>query len=91
MGNNISRRRILTTAGIAAAGLGCNITIPRRHPNVLFLAIDDLNDWVGCLGGYPGVKTPNLDRLASRGVVDWSGDAVKETEFVAEDEPYANR
>jgi len=22
-------------------------------PNVLFIAIDDLNDWVGCLGGHP--------------------------------------
>ena len=39
-------------------------------PNVLFLAFDDLNDWIGCLGGYPGrVHTPNFDRLASRGVV----------------------
>jgi arylsulfatase A-like enzyme len=37
--------------------------------NVLFLAIDDLNDWIGCLGGYPGLKTPNLDRLAARGVL----------------------
>jgi glutathione S-transferase len=27
--------------------------------------------------------------LASPGVVAWSADAVKETEFVAEDEPYA--
>lgn len=35
--------------------------------NVLFLAVDDLNDWTGFLGGYPGVKTPNLDRLAGRG------------------------
>jgi hypothetical protein len=33
-------------------------------PNVLFLAIDDLNDWIGCLGGHPQVKTPNLDKLA---------------------------
>ncbi len=37
-------------------------------PNVLFLAIDDLNDWTGFLGGYPGNKTPNLDRLAARGI-----------------------
>ena len=37
-------------------------------PNVLFIAIDDLNDWTGYLGGYPGVKTENLDRLAQRGV-----------------------
>lgn len=39
-----------------------------RRPNVLFIAIDDLNDWVGHLGGNPDVKTPNLDRLARRGV-----------------------
>jgi hypothetical protein len=38
-------------------------------PNVLFLAVDDLNDWVGCLGGHPQAKTPNIDRLASRGVL----------------------
>src|SRR5918994_6253397 len=38
-------------------------------PNVLFIAIDDLNDWIGCLGGHPDVKTPNIDRLAARGVL----------------------
>lgn len=37
------------------------------RPNVLFIAIDDLNDWVGFLGGHPQVKTPNMDRLAARG------------------------
>ena len=37
-------------------------------PNVLFIAVDDLNDWIGPLGGHPQVKTPNLDRLAKRGV-----------------------
>jgi arylsulfatase A-like enzyme len=38
-------------------------------PNILFISIDDLNDWVGVLGGYPGVKTPNIDRLAGRGTL----------------------
>lgn len=38
-------------------------------PNVLFIAIDDLNDWVGFLDGHPQAKTPNMDRLAKRGVV----------------------
>jgi arylsulfatase A-like enzyme len=38
-------------------------------PNVLFIAVDDLNDWIGALGGHPGAKTPNLDRLAARGVL----------------------
>jgi len=41
----------------------------KNKPNILFLCIDDLNDWVGCLGGHPDVKTPNLDRLAARGVL----------------------
>jgi arylsulfatase A-like enzyme len=35
---------------------------------VLFIAVDDLNDWVGCLGGHPQAKTPNIDALAARGV-----------------------
>ncbi len=38
-------------------------------PNVLFIAIDDLNDWVGCLDGHPQVKTPNIDALAQRGTL----------------------
>jgi len=41
----------------------------KNKPNVLFIAIDDLNDWIGCLGGHPDVKTPNLDRVAQRGVL----------------------
>lgn len=39
------------------------------RPNILFIAIDDLNDWVGCLGGHPQAHTPNLDRLARSGVL----------------------
>ena len=39
-----------------------------KLPNVLFIAIDDLNDWVGCFGGHPQAITPNLDSLAKRGV-----------------------
>ena len=39
------------------------------RPNVLFLSVDDMNDWVGCLGGYPGVQTPNIDSLAKRGAL----------------------
>jgi arylsulfatase A-like enzyme len=39
------------------------------RPNVLFIAIDDLNDWIGALNGHPQVKTPNIDRLAKMGVL----------------------
>lgn len=38
-------------------------------PNVLFIAIDDMNDWVGVLGGHPQTKTPNIDKLATRGIL----------------------
>jgi arylsulfatase A-like enzyme len=38
------------------------------RPNVLFIAVDDLRDWVGHLSGHPNAKTPNIDRLAKRGV-----------------------
>jgi arylsulfatase A-like enzyme len=37
-------------------------------PNVLFIAIDDLNHWVGHLGRHPQTKTPHIDRLAAQGV-----------------------
>ena len=39
------------------------------RPNVLFIAVDDLNDWIGCLAGHPQTVTPNMDRLAKRGVL----------------------
>jgi len=39
------------------------------RPNVLLIAIDDLNDWVGCLGGHPQAKTPHIDALAARGML----------------------
>jgi choline-sulfatase len=38
-----------------------------RKPNILFIAIDDQNDWIGYLGGHPMVKTPHIDQLAARG------------------------
>lgn len=40
---------------------------PGRRPNVLFIISDDLNNSLGCYG-HPLVKSPNLDRLAARGV-----------------------
>ena len=38
-------------------------------PNILFIAVDDLNDWIGCLKGHPQTLTPNIDRLAASGVL----------------------
>lgn len=41
----------------------------QERPNVLFIAVDDLNDWVGCLKGHPQAKTPNIDKLAANGIL----------------------
>jgi len=38
------------------------------RPNVLFIAIDDMNDWTGFLGGHPQAKTPHMDALAAKGM-----------------------
>ncbi len=45
------------------------LAIAAEKMDVLFIAIDDLNDWVGVLGGNPQAKTPNIDRLARRGML----------------------
>ena len=39
------------------------------RPNVLLITVDDLNDWVGALGGHPQARTPSIDALAERGVL----------------------
>ena len=41
---------------------------PMQKPNVLFVVFDDLNNRIGCFGD-PIAKSPNLDRLATRGTV----------------------
>src|SRR5687768_11480860 len=58
---------VLVVGAFGVEGLRAADEPPR--PNVLLIAIDDLNDWVGFLGGHPQVKTPNMDRLARRGMV----------------------
>ena len=54
--------------GWITIGLSCEQATADRYPNVLFIAVDDLRDWVGHLGGHPQAKTPNIDQLAKRGV-----------------------
>ncbi|APD06359.1 N-acetylglucosamine-6-sulfatase [Flavobacteriaceae bacterium UJ101] len=40
-----------------------------KKPNVVFIILDDMNDYVGFLKGHPQTQTPNLDRLANRAIV----------------------
>jgi len=60
--------RVLFCLALAALAVHARANVP-EWPNVLFVAVDDLNDWVGCLGGHPQAHTPNIDRLAKRGVL----------------------
>ena len=59
----MNRRNFLASLGASAYA-----ALSNPH-NVLFIAVDDLNDWIGCLGGHPDIRTPNFDRLARSGVL----------------------
>lgn len=60
--------RVLTALSSATAFLLFATPVLCQPPNVLMIAIDDQNDWIGCMNGHPQASTPNIDRLASRGV-----------------------
>ncbi len=72
-----NRRELLAAGGMAAGALLGTGVWPRalgqqgagkKRPNVLFLAIDDLNHWVGHLARNEQTRTPRIDALAARGV-----------------------
>lgn len=58
---------LLILLGPAVPALQAAPPGPAR-PNVLFIAVDDLNDYISPLARHPGVKTPHFDRLAKRSV-----------------------
>ncbi|MYB50698.1 MAG: sulfatase [Acidobacteriia bacterium] len=51
-----------------AMSLSAAMQAAAASPDILLIAVDDLNDWVGPLGGHPQASTPNIDRLARRGM-----------------------
>ncbi len=63
------RIRAAMTILFLAGVFGVGVVTASERPNVLFIVVDDLNDWVDCLGGHPLVKTPHIDALAQRGIV----------------------
>ena len=58
--------RLLCGLCVLASAAGAASAAER--PNIVMIAIDDLNDWVEPLGGHPQVQTPAMKRLARRGM-----------------------
>jgi arylsulfatase A-like enzyme len=65
----VASRALLYVLALVCVPASMILAADAQRPNVVFIAIDDQNDWVGPLGGHPLAKTPNLDRLAARGTV----------------------
>ena len=68
------KREMIACAFVLLVGISVTLSQRTRaqetpRPNVLMIAVDDLNDWVGCMGGHANAKTPNIDRLASQGIL----------------------
>jgi iduronate 2-sulfatase len=59
---------LLALATVAFLMAGCTQEADKM-PNVLFISIDDLNDWTGALEGHPQAITPSLDKLCEQGLL----------------------
>lgn len=67
----LTRTMMLLPAVLVAVSFNtiADAGVESRKPNILMIAIDDQNDWIGCLNGHPQIQTPHIDRLAARGTV----------------------
>src|SRR5512144_2333632 len=61
-------RALLVTAILAMAANTFSAVAPKSY-NVLLIAVDDLNDWVGAFGGSAQARTPHMDGFANKGAV----------------------
>ncbi len=53
----------------AVYGFVNSTTASESRPDVVFIIVDDLNDWLGCLDGHPDAQSPNIDALAASGML----------------------
>jgi arylsulfatase A-like enzyme len=64
--NQYHRILIVVTCLFCCCG---HLQAQSSRPNVLFISIDDLNDWISVFGGHPKAITPHMDRLADSGAM----------------------
>ena len=68
--NNTYQVKLRVSDGSVSSALTLRVNVaPKPKPNIIFIAIDDLNDWVEGFDGHPDTITPNIAELASRGVM----------------------
>ncbi len=60
---------MVTTALVLGLATQQSATCEDTRLNVLFIAVDELNDWVGFFSGHPQSNTPNLHPLAAQSMV----------------------
>ena len=65
----MNRCRIVLACFFAATAFAGITQAEEKRPDIVFIIVDDLNDWVGCLGGHPDAKSPNIDALAASGML----------------------
>ena len=54
---------------LAIAFLSASVSANDKRPDIVFIIVDDLNDYLGCLGGHPDAQSPNIDGLAASGML----------------------
>ena len=59
---------ISLVAGVCLCMFWGSAVVADDRPNVILIVCDDLNDYIGDLGGHPQARTPNIDRLSRSGV-----------------------
>ena len=64
---NLILRSIVVTTSILA--MAVTSSSEEKRPDIVFIIVDDLNDWLGCYGGHPEAKSPNIDALAASGML----------------------
>ncbi|MCK5173362.1 MAG: sulfatase [Planctomycetes bacterium] len=69
----LTRRHFMSILGLSALSLVSPLKLQggknNSQPNVLFIALDDLNDWIKVLDPTAPIQTPNIERLANRGTL----------------------
>ncbi len=60
---------IAALVGLLVFPVGLPIGMAADRPDVLFITVDDMNDWISLLDPESPIQTPDLERLAARGTL----------------------